>query len=93
MIQLDTNVILEALRRPGNTNVEQWINAQTGTDLFLCAPVLTELRYGVERLPAGRRRKALDQAIRELEAEGFADRILALDNECANAYGKVLVKA
>jgi predicted nucleic acid-binding protein len=92
MILLDTIVISETLRNPSNSDVEKWINAQRQTDLFLCAPVLAELRYGVERLPAGRRRNVLDEAVRELETEAFADRVLPFDCDCANAYGKILVR-
>ncbi len=45
MIVLDTNIISEAFRKAPSATVRAWLDAQAPTDLFLCAPVLAELRY------------------------------------------------
>jgi hypothetical protein len=92
MILLDTNVVSDSLRDVRDPAVQRWFNVQRQADLFLAAPVLAELRYGVERLPAGRRRKRLDEAIRDIETNVFAARVLPFDHDCANAYGKILVR-
>jgi predicted nucleic acid-binding protein len=91
MILLDTNVVSDSLRDTRDPRVHRWFNVQRRAELFLSAPVLAELRYGVERLPEGRRRKRLDEAIRDIETT-FAARILTLDRECAYAYGKVVAQ-
>jgi hypothetical protein len=91
MILLDTNVISDSLRDERDPLVQRWFNGQRQAELFLPAPVLAELRYGVERLPMGRRRKRLEGAVRDIETNVFVDRILPFDRDCAAAYGKILV--
>jgi toxin FitB len=92
MIVLDTNIISEAFRRTPSAVVGAWLDAQTPTDLFLCAPVLAELRYGIERLPAGARRTALEASLSNVETELFEDRILPFDRTSAYEFGRILVR-
>jgi len=92
MIILDTNVISEAFRKSPNAMVRAWLDAQTPTDLFLCAPVLAELRYGTERLAAGARRTALERMVSDVESELFENRILPFDQSSAHAFGTVVVR-
>lgn len=58
----------------------------------MCAPVLAELRYGVERLPAGRRRTELDRLVLNAEQDLFANRLLPFDREAAHEFGRVAAK-
>lgn len=92
MIVLDTNVISEAFRKAPNATVRAWLDAQTPTDLFLCAPVLAELRYGIERLATGARRTALEGTLSNVESELFEDRILPFDQSSAHAFGLIVVR-
>jgi toxin FitB len=92
MIVLDTNIISEAFRKAPSVAVRTWLDAQTPTDLFLCAPVLAELRYGVERLAAGARRTALEGLLLNVEAELFDNRILPFDRASAYEFGRILVR-
>ena len=92
MIVLDTNVISEALRGPQESPVKSWLDAQQPAELFLCAPVLAELRYGIERLPASRRRDLLQDALQAYEQNVFGGRILTVDRTCAYAYGRVVAE-
>lgn len=87
MIILDTNVVSEGLRRQTHPQVRAWLDSQPAKELFLCTPILAELRYGVELLPSGRRRSALERSIGRLE-EAFAERILPFDLAAAKEYGK-----
>ena len=50
MILLDTNVVSELYRPTPQASVVAWFNAQSNDLLYLCAPVLAELRFGMERL-------------------------------------------
>ncbi|MGZ9106177.1 MAG: PIN domain-containing protein [Rhodoplanes sp.] len=59
MILLDTNVVSEVAKPRPNAGVIAWLDAQTAASLFLCAPVLAELHYGVERLPPDARQERL----------------------------------
>jgi predicted nucleic acid-binding protein len=90
MILLDTNVLSDSSRPQFDPAVQKWFSTQRPNDLFICTPVLVELRYGVERLPEGKRRAYLDDWIRKIEQEGFPDRILPFDRRAAHEFGKLL---
>jgi hypothetical protein len=90
MILLDTNVVSELYRPAPQASVVQWFDAQANDQLYLCAPVLAELRFGMERLDAGRRKEALRAAIERLENELYRDRILPFDVACVTAYGRLV---
>jgi predicted nucleic acid-binding protein len=92
MIVLDTNVISEGFRKKPNPAVRVWLDHVDMSELFLCAPVVAELRYGVERLPASRRRSELDTLISNAEDELFANRILPFDRESAHELGRIVAK-
>jgi predicted nucleic acid-binding protein len=89
MIILDTNVVSEAFRAAPSTVVRTWLDAQTTTDLFLCTPVLAELRYGIERLPASARRENLELLLSNVESELFDNRILPFDRASACEFGRL----
>lgn len=89
MIILDTNVISEGMRPTPDANVRAWIDTQRPGDLFLCTPVLAELFYGIERLPAGARRRHLAEVVLRTEAT-FGDRVLNVDRAAATEYGKLV---
>ncbi len=92
MIILDTNVISEGFRTRPSSVVRSWLDRHDPNELYLCAPVLAELRYGVERLPASRRRTELDRLVTNAEEDLFANRILPLDRESAHEFGRVVAK-
>jgi predicted nucleic acid-binding protein len=90
MILLDTNVVSDSARLRPHPHVRAWMKAQWPTELFICAPVLAELMYGIERLPPGRKRSFLEGWLLTLEKEGFPDRVLAFDRRAAFEFGKIL---
>ena len=91
MILLDTNVISEGLRQRPDVNVRTWLDAQPAEELFLCTPVLAELHYGAQLLPASMRRTKLEQSISDL-MNAFGDRILTFDMAAALEYGKFVAR-
>ncbi len=92
MIVLDTNIISEGFRKAPSATVRVWLDAQAPTDLFLCAPVLAELRYGIERLTPGARKAALEALLLNVETELFDNRILPFDRASAYEFGRILVR-
>src|SRR5262245_57621208 len=92
MIILDTNVISEPWRPVPDETLLRWFRSQRNDSLFLCAPVLAELRFGLERLPAGRRKDRIRAAIDRIEAEAYRDRILPFDSAAAKEFGRLAVK-
>ena len=92
MIVLDTNVISEVWRPHPSVPVLAWLDAQSVDSLYICAPVLAELRFGAEVLEAGRRRDRLRGSIDHLEREGYRGRILSFDTAAAAEYGRVVAR-
>jgi toxin FitB len=90
MILLDTNVVSEPHRPKPDRAVQDWLNGQTTRNLYLCTPVLAELRYGFERLPSGVRRIRLESWLQDLEQQHFVDRILPFDQLAAHEFGRIM---
>ncbi len=89
MIILDSNVVSELLRPVPASQVETWLSAQDGANVYFTAVGEAELRHGVAILPAGKKRTALAQAIEGILAEDFNDRILPFDRQAARAYAVI----
>jgi predicted nucleic acid-binding protein len=89
MIVLDTNIISELLRPAPNKQVEAWLSAQDGENVYFTTVGEAELQYGLALLPAGKRRNALSKAVEEILDEDFQDRILAFDRAAARAYAVI----
>jgi predicted nucleic acid-binding protein len=89
MILLDTNVISEHLRPRPNPNVIAWIDAQPANEVYICTPVLAELRFGAERLSPGPKQSDLHAAIDRIESSLYQGRILPFDAAAAAQYGRL----
>ena len=92
MILLDTNVVSEIYRPQPAAAVIGWIDSQPSTSLYLCTPVIAELRFGMERLPDGARKERIRNAIDRLESDLYRDRILTFDLAAAAEYGRLVAK-
>jgi predicted nucleic acid-binding protein len=62
VIILDTNVTSELMRVRPDSAVTGWLAEQSPVELFSTVITVSEISYGLERLPRGRRRKSLEQA-------------------------------
>ena len=92
MIVLDTNVISETMRRNPNRAVVNWLDEQPVGNLYICAPVLAELSYGIARLADSPRKTSLFHAYSQIVVQTFEGRILPFDAEAAEAYGDLVAK-
>ncbi len=93
MIIVDTNIISETVKPGRSSVVVNWIDAQIIETLYFTATSLSELRLGIESLPAGKRKEALRVDVNALIANFFASRILPFDREAALAYGGLVAAA
>ena len=76
---LDTNVVSEWTKPRPDSGVVDWL-AQIDEDaVFLSVVTFAELRHGIERLPASKRRKQLDEWLRGELPLRFEQRILRVD--------------
>jgi toxin FitB len=89
---LDTNVVSESTKPHPNPGVVAWLAGVEEDSVFLSVITLTELRYGVERLAQGRRRKRLDRWLRQDLPVRFEGRILSVDAVVADACGKLVAR-
>lgn len=89
MLVIDTNVASDLMRPTPTPSVAAWIAERDAATMFLTAISEAELRFGVAILPAGRRRNALEAAMRRWLERGFSDRILAFDSAAAQAYAEI----
>jgi hypothetical protein len=84
VIVVDTNVVSEPLRRTPDPGVLAWL-AEHGQEIVLTTITVHELLDGVQRLPRGKRRAGLAEAIERL-IRGAGDRVLEYDEEAARAH-------
>lgn len=87
---LDTNVISEWVKPLPNPGVIAWMADADEDRVFLSAVTITELRYGIEKLPPGTRRKRLAEWLEEELPIRFEGRILEIDSHTADLCGKVI---
>lgn len=88
MIVLDTNVVSELMRRSPAAPVVRWAQAQPPAQVYTTSVTLAEVRYGIARLPSGRRKQELLVAAGRA-FETFAERVLAFDAAAAVLYADV----
>ena len=89
MIILDTNVLSELMKAGPPTNVLDWTAAQTPSSLFTTTITQAEILYGIELLPAGRRRESLADAVAGMFEEDLYGRVLPFDIPAAQAYAAI----
>ena len=80
---LDTNVVSELMRPNRDENVVAWVDAQPLAEFFVTAITEAELRYGVAKMPNGKRKKALEADVDAILQQEFAGRILPFDSNAA----------
>ena len=72
MIILDTNVLSELARPAPDERVAAWLDRQPRVSIWTSSVTIFEIRWGLQIMPAGKRRTALTQATeRVLEEIGY----------------------
>jgi predicted nucleic acid-binding protein len=89
---LDTNVISEWVKPRPNPNVVRWLADVDEDRAFISIISFAELRYGIERLPEGRRREQLTAWLADELSARFEGRILGIDRRVAETWGVVLAR-
>lgn len=86
---LDTNVVSEWVRPRPDPGVVAWLAEADEDRVFVSVVTLAELRYGIERLAVGQRRRRLDAWLREEVPLRFEGRVLPIDADIADAWGRL----
>ncbi len=91
IVVLDTNVISELMRPIPDRRVQDWVREVSPALVYTTAVTLAEIRFGIGRLPAGRRRTLLSEGADDV-FDTFADRVLPFDTAAASQYGGIVVE-
>ena len=89
---LDTNVVSEWVKPRPEPRVAAWLAEADEDQVFLSVVTIGEIRHGIERLAAGRRRERLDEWLREELPQRFEGRVLPIDAAIANAWGTIVAR-
>jgi hypothetical protein len=92
VIVLDTNVISPLMGNEPDRTALAWFDRFPWESLWLTAGSLFELRYGIEMLDHGRRRRELEHGLTRILDAGFQDRILELDGAAAAAAASIAAR-
>ena len=87
---LDTDILSEAVKPSPSAKVLHWLAAQERQRVFTTAITKAEMLYGVELLPAGKRRTSLYSVINNIFEREFAGRVLAFDEIAAQIFAKIV---
>lgn len=90
---IDTNIISEWVKPRPDVTVVRWLEEVDEDRAFLSVISLAEIRFGVERLAPARRRTQLNHWLREELPTRFEGRIVPVDEEVADACGRLLAQA
>lgn len=85
MIVLDTNLVSELMKSSPDLRVRDWLRSHEVDVFCLSAVTVAEITFGLERLPAGRRRNELHTRF-EVFAEALT--VLPLDDPAAREAGR-----
>jgi predicted nucleic acid-binding protein len=91
VIVVDTNVVSELMKSAPAAPVLAWLDATPEHDLYTTSITVAEVRYGIERLPRGRRRNLLTGLAGEVFG-AFEDRVLPFDVRAAALYATVVAE-
>jgi predicted nucleic acid-binding protein len=89
---LDTNVVFEWTKPSPNPGVIEWLAQVDEDEVFLSVVTFAELRHGIERLPAGARRRRLDEWLRSELPLRFEGRIALIDGAVADEWGRLVAR-
>jgi toxin FitB len=89
VILLDTNVLSALMRREADPVVVAWLDSQPPESIWTTAVTIFEIRFGLEVLAVGRRRRHLEDAFAKALSEDFDGRVLPFDQAAAEAAATI----
>lgn len=90
---LDASALSELAKPRPEPKVVRWIDERDEAALFLSVLTLGELHKGIARLPQGPRRNRLSDWVDEELARRFEGRVLPVDLEVAEEWGRLQGRA
>jgi hypothetical protein len=93
MFLVDTNVLSELVANRPNAGVVRWAASVDERLLSISVVTIAEMRHGVQLLPAGRRREALEISLVRQIIPRFRDRTLPVTVDIADQWGRCITVA
>lgn len=90
MIILDTNVLSALMRHSADRKVVEWLDKQARTSIWTSSITILEIRYGLQILPAGKRRSALIQTFEKVLVDKIESRVVPFDTAAAQQAGDLM---
>ena len=90
---VDTNVISEFIRPQPDPRVIGWLDAADPESLFASVVTFGEIRLGIEDLPAGKRRAALEEWFEQGLPAWFDSHLLPVTKPIADRWGRITIEA
>jgi toxin FitB len=87
---LDSNVVSEATKVKPDSRCVDWLRTHA-VDCCLTTISLAEMRYGIERLPQGKRKRTLARHYDFLRQD-YKEWILDFDEHAANEFGRYVAE-
>jgi len=91
MIILDTNVLSALMKQTPDREVITWLDKQPRTSVWTSSVTILEIRFGLQVMPLGRRRRALMQAFEIVLADKIEGRIASFDAAAAQLAADLMV--
>lgn len=89
MILLDTNVLSALMQREVDPAVITWLDAQPPESIWTTSVTVFEVRFGLELLASGRRRRLLEEAFNRALEEDFEGRVVSFDEAAAQSAARI----
>jgi toxin FitB len=86
---LDTNVISEWVKPLPDRGVVEWLAAVDEDRIYISVITISELRFGIEKLPPGARRKRIEDWFTSDLPMRFDSRIIPINVTIADSCGKI----
>ena len=92
MIVLDTNVLSALMRAEPDRAVVRWLDGLAPESMWITSITLFEVQFGIDALPDGERRTALQNAFHQAVYVDMQGRILDFDAPAAAAAGTIAAR-
>ena len=89
MIILDTNILSALMRQIPEPKVVAWLDTQPRTSVWITSVTLLEVHFGLQIMPAGRKRVVLIRAFDEF-LETIGRRVAPFDSDAAKVAADLM---
>jgi len=90
MIILDSNVVSALMQTVPDKTVAEWLDRQPRDSVWITSVTVMELRFGLQTMPASRRRDSLSKALAVLLEEKIQGRVAPFDSDAAEKAGELM---